>query len=98
MKGHGMLRATRPERTLARAAEVRGFGFFHGADVTLRFSPAEAGTGIVFVRTDLPDRPAVPARIDSGHPIPAPHHDPTGCGDRRNDRACHGRPGRTADR
>ena len=60
-----MLRATRPERTLARTAEVRGFGFFHGADVTLRFSPADAGTGIVFVRTDLPDRPAVPARIDT---------------------------------
>ena len=64
MKGTGMLRATRPERTLARTAEVRGFGFFHGADVTLRFSPADAGTGVVFVRTDLPDRPAVPARID----------------------------------
>ncbi len=64
MKGLGMLRATRPERTLARTAEVRGFGFFHGADVTLRFSPADAGTGMVFVRTDLPDRPAVPARID----------------------------------
>ena len=59
-----MLRATRPERTLARTAEVRGFGFFHGADVTLRFSPADAGTGVVFVRTDLPDRPAVPARVD----------------------------------
>jgi UDP-3-O-[3-hydroxymyristoyl] N-acetylglucosamine deacetylase/3-hydroxyacyl-[acyl-carrier-protein] dehydratase len=60
-----MLRATRPERTLARTAEVRGFGFFHGADATLRFSPADAGTGVVFVRTDLPDRPTVPARVDN---------------------------------
>ena len=60
-----MLRATRPERTLARTAEVRGFGFFHGADVTLRFSPADPGTGVVFVRTDLPDRPAVAARLDN---------------------------------
>ncbi|MFI5461241.1 MAG: 3-hydroxyacyl-ACP dehydratase FabZ [Isosphaerales bacterium] len=59
-----MLRATRPERTLAHTAEVRGFGLFHGADVTLRFLPADPGTGIVFVRTDLPDRPAVPARVD----------------------------------
>ena len=65
MKGLGMLRATRPERTLARTAEVRGFGFFHGADVTLRFSPADPGTGVVFVRTDLPDRPAVAARLDN---------------------------------
>jgi UDP-3-O-[3-hydroxymyristoyl] N-acetylglucosamine deacetylase / 3-hydroxyacyl-[acyl-carrier-protein] dehydratase len=60
-----MLRATRPERTLARTAEVRGFGFFHGADVTLRFNPADAGTGVVFVRADLPGRPAVPARIEN---------------------------------
>ncbi len=65
MKGQGMLRATRPQRTLARVAEVRGFGFFHGDDVTLRFKPADADSGIVFIRTDLPDRPAVPARIDT---------------------------------
>jgi UDP-3-O-[3-hydroxymyristoyl] N-acetylglucosamine deacetylase / 3-hydroxyacyl-[acyl-carrier-protein] dehydratase len=65
MKGLGMLRPTRPERTLAHAAEVRGFGFFHGADVTLRFNPADAGTGVVFVRTDLPDRPTVAARLDN---------------------------------
>jgi UDP-3-O-[3-hydroxymyristoyl] N-acetylglucosamine deacetylase/3-hydroxyacyl-[acyl-carrier-protein] dehydratase len=44
---------------------VRGFGFFHGSDVSLRFSPAEAGTGVVFVRTDLPAQPAVPARVDN---------------------------------
>jgi UDP-3-O-[3-hydroxymyristoyl] N-acetylglucosamine deacetylase/3-hydroxyacyl-[acyl-carrier-protein] dehydratase len=65
-----MLRATRPQRTLARTAEVRGFGFFHGADVTLRFNPADAGTGVVFIRTDLPDRPAVPATID--HVVASP--------------------------
>src|SRR5271163_2654557 len=59
-----MLRATRPERTIASTTEVRGFGFFHGADVTLQFNPADAGTGVVFVRTDLPDRPAVPARTE----------------------------------
>jgi UDP-3-O-[3-hydroxymyristoyl] N-acetylglucosamine deacetylase/3-hydroxyacyl-[acyl-carrier-protein] dehydratase len=59
-----MLRDTRPERTIARTTEVRGFGFFRGADVTLRFNPADAGTGVVFVRTDLPGRPAVPARTD----------------------------------
>ncbi len=59
-----MLRAKRRERTLAHAAEVRGYGFFHGSDVTLRFQPAAPGSGIVFERTDLPDRPSVPARID----------------------------------
>ena len=60
-----MLRATRRQRTLARPAEVRGVGFFHGADVTLRFHPAEAGAGIVFQRTDLPGRPTIPARLES---------------------------------
>ncbi len=59
-----MLRATRPERTLADTTEVRGIGLFHGVDVTLRFLPADPGVGIVFVRTDLADRPAIPARVD----------------------------------
>jgi UDP-3-O-[3-hydroxymyristoyl] N-acetylglucosamine deacetylase / 3-hydroxyacyl-[acyl-carrier-protein] dehydratase len=65
-----MLRASRPERTIASTTEVRGFGFFHGADVTLRFTPADAGTGVVFVRTDLPDHPAVPARTEMVFPSP----------------------------
>jgi UDP-3-O-[3-hydroxymyristoyl] N-acetylglucosamine deacetylase / 3-hydroxyacyl-[acyl-carrier-protein] dehydratase len=60
-----MLRATRPERTIARTAEVRGVGFFHGADVTMRFQPAAPGTGIVFARSDLPGHPTVPARADA---------------------------------
>jgi UDP-3-O-[3-hydroxymyristoyl] N-acetylglucosamine deacetylase/3-hydroxyacyl-[acyl-carrier-protein] dehydratase len=60
-----MLKATRSQRTLASAAELRGVGFFHGADVSVRFCPAELDTGIVFVRTDLPDRPKVPARLDN---------------------------------
>ena len=64
VKGQGMLKAKRRQRTLAHAAEVRGHGFFHGSDVTLRFRPAEPGTGVVFERADLPDRPLVPARID----------------------------------
>jgi UDP-3-O-[3-hydroxymyristoyl] N-acetylglucosamine deacetylase/3-hydroxyacyl-[acyl-carrier-protein] dehydratase len=60
-----MLKATRPQRTLADVAEVRGVGFFHGADVTVRFHPADPGTGIVFERRDLPDRPRVPARVEN---------------------------------
>jgi UDP-3-O-[3-hydroxymyristoyl] N-acetylglucosamine deacetylase len=52
----------RPQRTLARPAEVRGIGFLTGATVRLRFAPAPPNTGIAFVRTDL--RP--PARIPVG--------------------------------
>ncbi len=58
-----MLKATRPQRTLAGVAEVRGVGFFHATDVAIRFHPAEPDAGIVFERCDLPDRPRVPARI-----------------------------------
>ncbi len=63
-----MLTARRLQRTIVRETEVRGVGFFHGADVAMRFRPAEADTGVVFVRADLPERPAVPAHID--HVIP----------------------------
>jgi UDP-3-O-acyl N-acetylglucosamine deacetylase len=55
---------SRPQRTLARPAEVEGTGFLTGAAVRLRFVPAPPDTGVVFVRTDLPARPHVPARID----------------------------------
>lgn len=41
------------ETTVFRPVEVRGIGLHHGAPVTLRIVPAPAGTGIVFVRTDL---------------------------------------------
>jgi UDP-3-O-[3-hydroxymyristoyl] N-acetylglucosamine deacetylase / 3-hydroxyacyl-[acyl-carrier-protein] dehydratase len=59
-----MQHATRRQRTLAHATCVRGQGFFHGSDVTLRFRPAGPGTGVVFERSDLPGHPRVPARID----------------------------------
>ncbi len=58
-----MLTAKRYQRSIARDVEVRGVGFLTGADVSLRFRPAEADTGVVFIRTDLPDRPAVAAHI-----------------------------------
>jgi UDP-3-O-[3-hydroxymyristoyl] N-acetylglucosamine deacetylase/3-hydroxyacyl-[acyl-carrier-protein] dehydratase len=60
-----MLNVTRRQRTVARPAEVRGVGFFHGADVMIRFRPAEADAGIVFERADLPGRPRIPARLDA---------------------------------
>ncbi len=64
-----MITTKRLQRTLASPTEVRGVGFFHGSDVTLRFNPAEADTGVVFARSDLPDRPTVPARIN--HVVPS---------------------------
>ncbi|MCS7316507.1 MAG: UDP-3-O-acyl-N-acetylglucosamine deacetylase [Bryobacterales bacterium] len=48
------------ETTLRRPAEAEGVGLHSGAPVRIRLVPAPAGTGIVFVRTDL-DRFEVPA-------------------------------------
>jgi UDP-3-O-[3-hydroxymyristoyl] N-acetylglucosamine deacetylase/3-hydroxyacyl-[acyl-carrier-protein] dehydratase len=63
-----MLTAKRPQRTLARATEVRGVGFFHGAEVTLRFHPAGPDSGVVFQRVDLPDCPSISAQIGNVTP------------------------------
>lgn len=63
-----MVTTRRLQRTIAREAEVRGVGFIQGADVAVRFRPAEADQGVIFIRTDLPGRPAVPAHIR--HVIP----------------------------
>jgi UDP-3-O-[3-hydroxymyristoyl] N-acetylglucosamine deacetylase len=53
----------RQQRTLARSAEVRGIGFLTGQLVTLRFRPAPASTGVVFVRTDLGPAATIRARV-----------------------------------
>ena len=58
----------RPQRTIARAAEVRGISFLEGRDVRVEFRPSGPETGIVFVRADLPDQPSVPAHVR--HTIP----------------------------
>ena len=54
----------RQQRTLARPVEVRGVGFLTGQLVTLRFRPAAASTGVVFVRTDLGPNACIPARVE----------------------------------
>jgi UDP-3-O-acyl N-acetylglucosamine deacetylase len=54
----------RYQRTLARAADVAGPGFLTGTPIRARFVPAPADAGVVFVRTDRPGRPTVPARAE----------------------------------
>jgi UDP-3-O-acyl N-acetylglucosamine deacetylase len=53
----------RNQRTIAKPASVEGFGYWSGRDVRVEFRPAEPNTGIVFVRTDLPQPVKVPALI-----------------------------------
>lgn len=59
-----MRQTFRLQNTLAQTASVEGFGFWTGEDVHLKFHPASANTGIVFVRDDLPGSPRIPALIE----------------------------------
>lgn len=52
------------QRTLKRIAEVQGIGLHTGAPAGLKFCPAPENTGIYFVRSDLPGRPALAARAE----------------------------------
>ena len=58
----------RRQRTIARPAEYHGFGFLTGADVTLRFLPADENFGLRFQRVDLPGTPPIPATMS--HVVP----------------------------
>jgi UDP-3-O-acyl N-acetylglucosamine deacetylase len=53
----------RPQRTLARPAEVCGPGLLTGATVRLRFAPAPPDAGVAFVRTDLRPAARIPAAV-----------------------------------
>ena len=41
------------EQTVARPVAISGVGLHHGVPVNIKIRPAPAGTGIVFIRTDL---------------------------------------------
>ncbi|MCC6510134.1 MAG: UDP-3-O-acyl-N-acetylglucosamine deacetylase [Pirellulaceae bacterium] len=57
--------ATRFQHTLSRPCQVTGRGYWSSQPITLTFFPAPAGSGIQFVRTDLPDNPRVEAIADN---------------------------------
>jgi UDP-3-O-acyl N-acetylglucosamine deacetylase len=55
-----------PEQTtIASPARLHGRGLHTGEEVRLELVPAAPGSGIVFVRTDLPGRPHVEARLEN---------------------------------
>ena len=55
--------AIRKQRTLSAPVAIEGFGFWTGRDVRVEFRPAETGSGIVFVRRDLPRAPRIAALV-----------------------------------
>ena len=59
-----MSELVRMQHTLAKPAIVEGFGFWSGQDIRVEFHPAKAGTGLNFVRIDLPNQPIVPVSPD----------------------------------
>lgn len=53
------------QQTISKPAEVQGIGYITGRQVRLRFRPAPANTGVVFVRTDLGPQACIPAHFDN---------------------------------
>jgi UDP-3-O-[3-hydroxymyristoyl] N-acetylglucosamine deacetylase/3-hydroxyacyl-[acyl-carrier-protein] dehydratase len=51
------------QRTLRGECSYRGVGLHTGRDSTVTFKPAPAGSGIVFVRADVPSAPPIQASI-----------------------------------
>ena len=52
------------QRTLAKPVSLSGTGLHTGNKVTVTFCPAEPGTGVRFIRTDIENCPEIPADID----------------------------------
>jgi UDP-3-O-acyl N-acetylglucosamine deacetylase len=53
------------QHSIAAPAVVEGFGFWSGKDVRVEFRPAPTGSGITFVRGDLPAPVRIPANVDN---------------------------------
>ncbi|AKU91346.1 UDP-3-O-acyl-N-acetylglucosamine deacetylase [Vulgatibacter incomptus] len=52
------------QRTVKSKVSCTGIGLHSGTPITLSLCPAHTGTGIVFVRTDLPQHVEIPARAE----------------------------------
>ncbi len=57
--------SSRKQQTIAEPAQVEGVGYWSGHDVRVCFRPAEADTGIVFVRDDLSGQPRISASVEN---------------------------------
>jgi UDP-3-O-acyl N-acetylglucosamine deacetylase len=62
---HLLMDNRRYQTTTAASAAVEGFGYWTGQDVRVEFRPAEPDTGIVFVRSDLPNNPRIQAAVEN---------------------------------
>ena len=49
------------QKTIKDEVRLAGKGLFGGEEVKVTFRPAEADTGVIFIRTDLAERVVIPA-------------------------------------
>ena len=52
------------QKTIRHAVSMSGNGLFTGSKIAICLKPSSEGSGITFVRTDLPGSPSIPADID----------------------------------
>lgn len=52
------------KQTIAGEISYTGIGLHLGEITTITFKPADKDEGVIFIRTDLPDKPEIPADID----------------------------------
>jgi len=57
------MESRRNQRTLLANAAIEGIGYWSGRDVRVEFRPSEPRKGVVFVRSDLPGCPRIPAVV-----------------------------------
>lgn len=55
----------KPQKTIAREAELAGRGMFSGAEAKVRFAPADVDTGVVFIRSDVDEPVKIEATVRS---------------------------------
>lgn len=58
------------QQTIERSCSLTGIGLHSGKKVSMTFYPAPPDMGIVFIRTDLSNRPHLPVSIDIVYPQP----------------------------
>jgi len=51
------------QKTIRNETSFSGIGLHTGKNTTITFKPAPPDTGVVFIRTDLPDRPQIKADV-----------------------------------
>ena len=51
----------RPQRTIDQPVQLSGIGVNSGEAIEVRMRPAPTGTGIRFIRSDMPGKPEIPA-------------------------------------